>query len=77
MVYYNSAELFLKEYNRDDVVNHDRDSIFKDYRKWCIIKDFEPIALNAFSRIVCKTFNLKTGRRRIEHKLTTFFFEKR
>lgn len=77
MIYYNSTEIFLKTFEREKIVNHDRDSVYKEYRKWCIINDYEPIPLNAFSRNVCKTFNLKTARRRIEHELTTFFFEKR
>lgn len=69
----NSTELFLNTLREEDIVCHDRDTLYKEYCKWCVSNNYYAFQKTGFTQAILKNFEVKTIRRRVNGKLVTFY----
>ena len=64
---------FLKDYQREDIVNHTTNTIYEKYLSYCNFNGLSNVSSMTLTKQICKLYNLKTTR--TSHKYPRIYTE--
>lgn len=71
----NTTEMFLEQFELNDIKHEETKEIYKRYCEWCDKNKYFKFLQTGLTRAIKARYNLKVIRRRVNTKLVSFYGE--
>ena len=67
---------FLKEYEREDLVNQPTKNVYRTYNEYCLANNLQPLSNIEFSKVIKKKFSFEIISKKVDGKTFRLFVER-